>query len=61
MSEEKLKEIPKLAEIEQMMILHTYYSTGYNKTKTAKILGVSLRTIQYKLLSYGVESAKRQK
>ncbi len=35
-------------------ILEVYKHTGYNKTKTARILGIGLNTLRRKLSSYGV-------
>ena len=41
-----------LAQLERYAILHTYESTGGNSAETARILGVSVRKIQYKLKEY---------
>lgn len=41
-----------LAEIERYAILETLKMTRGSTSKAAQILGVSVRTIQYRLLSY---------
>ncbi|KLO21926.1 hypothetical protein X275_07645 [Marinitoga sp. 1197] len=41
-----------LDEIEKKVILNTLKKYEGNKTKTAKVLGISLRTLQYKLKKY---------
>ncbi|RTZ97347.1 MAG: two-component system response regulator [Deltaproteobacteria bacterium] len=43
-----------LKEAEKEMILQTLEEVGGNRTKTAKILGISRRTLQLKLKQYGV-------
>lgn len=40
---------------EKALILKTYEKTGHNKTRTADLLGISLRTVQSKLKEYGEE------
>ncbi|MBF0541056.1 MAG: sigma-54-dependent Fis family transcriptional regulator [Nitrospirae bacterium] len=45
-----------LRNMERDMILKTLEDVGGNKTKAAKILGVSVRTIRNKLHEYGVKS-----
>ncbi|HPG29436.1 MAG TPA: sigma-54 dependent transcriptional regulator [bacterium] len=49
------RKILTLAEIEKNAILETLRMTNFNKTKTAQILNVSLRTIQRKIKDYGLE------
>jgi DNA-binding NtrC family response regulator len=44
-----------LAQLEKLYILDMLKKTGNNKTKTAELLGVSLKTIYNKLASYGAE------
>jgi len=44
-----------LAEIEKNAILQTLKMTQFNRTKTAQILNVSLRTIQRKIKEYNLE------
>ncbi|MBP7652610.1 sigma-54-dependent Fis family transcriptional regulator [Candidatus Dependentiae bacterium] len=44
-----------LAEIEKNAIVETLKLTNNNKTKTAQILNISLRTIQRKIKEYGLE------
>jgi DNA-binding NtrC family response regulator len=41
-----------LAELEKTHVLKTYKETGKNKTRTAKVLGVSLNTLRKKLRAY---------
>ncbi len=43
-----------LKEAEKEMIMQTLEEVGGNRTKTAKILGISRRTLQLKLKQYGV-------
>jgi len=43
-----------LKEVEKDMILRTLEETGGNRTHTAKILGISRRTLQLKLKEYGI-------
>ncbi len=43
-----------LKEIEKDVVLQTLEMTGYNRTKTAEILGVSRRWLQYQLKSWGM-------
>lgn len=45
----------KLKDVEKELILQTLNGVGGNKTKAAKILGVSVRTIRNKLHEYGLE------
>ena len=47
-----------LAAIEREMILDTLTHTGGNRTQGAEILGISLRTLQRKLIQYGVTPQK---
>lgn len=44
-----------LKEIERIHILKTLKSYSYNRTKTAKVLGISLRTLRNKIQEYGVK------
>jgi transcriptional regulator with PAS, ATPase and Fis domain len=41
-----------LQELEQRYILQTLARVGHNRTQTAKRLGISLRSLQYKLKAY---------
>jgi two-component system response regulator HydG len=43
-----------LKEVEKEMILRTLEETGGNRTRAAKILGISRRTLQLKLKDYGI-------
>lgn len=47
-----------LAEVEKNHILRTLAYHGGNKTKTAKVLGITIKTLYNKLHSYGVLSAQ---
>ena len=42
-----------LAEVEKEMVLNALLHTGGNRTQAAGILGISLRTLQRKLIQYG--------
>jgi transcriptional regulator with PAS, ATPase and Fis domain len=42
----------KLSEIEKSVILQTLRQQDYNRTKTAKALGIGIRTLQRKLKQY---------
>lgn len=56
---EKMPKIPgaTLAEIERFAILETLKATNGSTTKTAEILGISVRTIQYRIHAYNVDRA----
>ena len=41
-----------LRDVEQEVILSTLKYMGYNRTRTAKILGIGIRTLQRKLKKY---------
>jgi DNA-binding NtrC family response regulator len=41
--------------VEQQYILRTLEDTGGNRTRAARILGISLRCLQYKLKAYAEE------
>jgi len=49
-------EIATLAEIEKNAIINTLKFTDFNRTKTAQILNVSLRTIQRKIKEYNIDN-----
>ena len=42
----------KLKEIEKAVILQTLKQQAYNRTRTAKVLGIGIRTLQRKLKQY---------
>ena len=46
----------RLDEIEKQAIIETWKRLNYNKTHTAKALGIGIRTVQRKLLSYGYKA-----
>jgi two-component system response regulator HydG len=49
--------VPKgitLPELERLYIVDTLSRTGGNRTRTAAALGISLRTLQYRLRDYGI-------
>ena len=48
----------RLAEVERHLILATLRRTRYNRTKTAKLLGIGIRTLQRKLKQYSDEHNK---
>jgi DNA-binding NtrC family response regulator len=41
-----------LREVERRYILHTLHTARGNRTKAAKLLGISTRCLQYKLKAY---------
>ncbi len=41
-----------LRDVEQQYILRTLQETGGNRTRAARVLGISLRCLQYKLKAY---------
>lgn len=43
----------KLEDVERFLILATLRRTRYNRTKTARLLGIGIRTLQRKLKQYG--------
>ena len=49
-----------LAEVERYTIMKTLEAVGGSPTKAAKILGVSKRTIQYRLQEWGVTKRGQQ-
>ncbi len=49
-----------LSEMEREAILSTLDLTGGNRTETARMLGISRRTLQYKLKEYGVTEKKEE-
>ena len=56
---QRLDFVPRrLDEVEREMILATLAHTGGNRTQGAAILGISLRTLQRKLIQYGVPPQK---
>ena len=50
-----IKEGLSLKESERIVILHTLNSMSNNKTHTAKMLGIGIRTLQRKLARYKQE------
>jgi two-component system NtrC family response regulator/two-component system response regulator HydG len=49
----------KLWEIERHAILTTYEATGHSPARTAEMLGISLRTVHYRLREYRGEKGRR--
>ncbi len=49
------KKYQTIAEMEKKLILRTLQEQNYAKNKTAKILGISERTLRYKLKSYSTD------
>jgi len=49
-----------LDEIERFVILETLKATGGSTLKTAEILGISVRTIQYRLHAYNEKGPKQR-
>ena len=48
-----------MAEVERALILATLESCGDNKTEAAKLLGLSVRTMHYKIKRYAAGKAGR--
>lgn len=46
----------KLADIERIVILETLKHKNFNRTHTARALGIGIRTLQRKLKRYGASS-----
>lgn len=46
----------RLDEVERHLIMATLRRTRYNRTKTARLLGIGIRTLQRKLKQYGDEN-----
>jgi DNA-binding NtrC family response regulator len=44
----------KLREVEKIIIMETLRRKSFNRTHTAKTLGIGIRTLQRKLKRYGV-------
>ena len=53
---EREESLMSLEELEKRHILHVLETTGQNRTKAAKILGIGLRTLQRKLKEFGTPS-----
>jgi DNA-binding NtrC family response regulator len=47
-----------MEEIERVAILRTFEASGRSTRKTAELLGISRRKIQYKLKEWGVDLNK---
>lgn len=45
----------RLEDVERHLIMATLRRTRYNRTKTAKLLGIGIRTLQRKLKQYSEE------
>lgn len=50
-----IKKGMKLRDVEQIVILDTLTDNNFNRTHTARALGIGIRTLQRKLKRYGVE------
>jgi DNA-binding NtrC family response regulator len=50
-----------LAEMERAMIRRTLERTGGNRTHSAQILGIGVRTLQRKMRAYGIDIAARRR
>jgi DNA-binding NtrC family response regulator len=46
-----------LAEVERIVILETLDACGGNRTRAARVLGISIRTLRNRLKGYAVEGA----
>ncbi len=54
------RELMPLAEVERIQLLHTLEQVGHNKSKAARILGISRQTLREKLKSYGEAAQPRE-
>jgi DNA-binding NtrC family response regulator len=50
-----------LAEMERELIRRTLEHTGGNRTHSAELLGIGVRTLQRKIRSYGLEIAPKRR
>lgn len=50
-----------LADIEREVILQTLHRNNENRTQTAKVLGIGIRTLQRKLSEYGYSKFSNQR
>jgi DNA-binding NtrC family response regulator len=50
-----------LAEMERELISRTLEHTGGNRTHSASLLGIGVRTLQRKILTYGIDIAPRRR
>jgi two-component system response regulator HydG len=50
------RELMMLSEVERIQLLHTLEATGNNKSKAARILGISRQTLREKLKSYQAQA-----
>ncbi len=55
--ERKKVEFKSLEEVERQYILDVLEGCGWNKTRAAKILGITLRGLQYKLKRWGIDKS----
>jgi len=55
---EEMRESPALEEIEKKAIIEALRTSGNNRTLTAEILGISRRTLQYRIKEYGLVRKK---
>ncbi len=49
-----------IAEVEKQLIIKTYRKMNHNKTRTAKVLGITIKTLRTKLKEYGVIESKKK-
>ena len=47
--------LPPLSRVAREHIIRVYRATGFNKTRTARILEIDIKTVYNKLKRYGVE------
>ena len=52
------RELLPLAEVEKLHLLHVLQATGNNKSKAARILGISRQTLREKLKSYALDDGE---
>ena len=49
-----------IAEAEKQLIIKTYRKMNNNKTRTAKVLGITIKTLRTKLREYGIIDSKKK-
>jgi len=52
--------LAKLEDVERHLILATLKKTRYNRTKTARLLGIGIRTLQRKLKQYALDESANE-
>ena len=56
-----MDKVKKLSQVEMDTILGALYAHNGNRTTTAKALGIGIRTLQRKLIQYGVNNPNAER